>query len=86
MKLIVAGSRQLNVLAMIDGLLTHFGLEPTEIVCGEAAGPDRDGKEWAKANGVSVKSFPANWGSANMRARMIALKKPFYEVILKRPL
>ncbi len=115
-KLIIAGTRTLNVLSMIEGLLVHFNLEPTQIVCGEASGPDRDGKEWAKSNGIPVKSFPADWttygksagphrngqmaeyadallliwdgeskGSANMKARMMGLKKPVYEVILKRP-
>lgn len=114
-KVIIAGTRTLNVLSMIGGLLHHFGLEPTEIVCGGASGPDRDGKEWAKEDRIPVKDFPAEWdkfgksagprrnlqmaeyadallliwdgeskGSLNMKQRMLGLKKPVYEVILKR--
>ena len=33
----------------------------TEVVCGCAKGADTLGREWAEANDVPVKEYPANW-------------------------
>lgn len=63
MKTIVAGSRNLVVehdIAwvrswMASVLVTH---EITEVVSGDAWGPDRIGAAWARLQGIPVKHFP----------------------------
>jgi hypothetical protein len=72
MKIIVAGTRdyhdKLNVWMYLDDRNTSF----TEVITGMAlqwlwdknpyvGGPDRYGYEWATANNIPVKAFPADW-------------------------
>lgn len=64
MRLIIAGSRTYeNMLTIqdVDIALKKFKLKPTEILSGEAKGPDLLGHAWADANGVPVREFPAKW-------------------------
>lgn len=65
LKIIVAGGRDLKdyelVKSTLNKLLRKRKKEEIEIVCGEALGADALGKRWAKENGVSVASFPADW-------------------------
>lgn len=62
MKLIIAGGRDINLaIKAIGQLLKKFNLNPTEIVCGEAAGVDLSGKNYAIEHNIVVVSFPANW-------------------------
>jgi hypothetical protein len=129
MKLIIAGSRDLNpcqtfIHELIVGLF-RIGHEQNvtnhtqvEIVCGLAKGVDLAGRDYALEyfdTPMSIKQFPADWethgkaagpirngqmaeyadvllliwdgeskGSANMKENMLKLKKPIYEVILKK--
>lgn len=115
MKLIIAGSRTIS--PTIDEIANYLDTkeipEVTEIVCGMANGVDLSGRSSAKALGIDVKEFPADWnkhnkaagpirnkqmaeyadsllliwdgkskGSANMKANMLKLNKPIYEVII----
>lgn len=43
-------------------------LDITEVVCGEAAGADTLGKQWAELHGITVKSFPADWDRLGKKA------------------
>ncbi len=65
MKLIIAGSRHLDLAAcqVYDGLATFLLLPENvkEVCCGECRGPDMIGKYWAEENGIKVQEFPADW-------------------------
>ncbi len=68
MKLIIAGGRNqrlsLNdkdVLYCLDMYQDGSYLEVTEVVSGGANGIDKDGEEWAKSMGITVKVFEADW-------------------------
>jgi hypothetical protein len=64
MKLIIAGSRELNVRHdELFEILSDLGIvyKVTEIVCGCARGIDSDGREFAKRYKIKVKEFPADW-------------------------
>jgi len=74
MKIIIAGSRDIKdktlVSRIIDDAMEYLYnryIYPDEyewierIVSGCAEGVDAIGEEWAKANGVTVRHFKANW-------------------------
>lgn len=62
MKLIIAGSRTVHAsVEELCALLGHFNLMPTEIVSGTAKGIDQCGEALARAVGLPIKSFPADW-------------------------
>ena len=61
MRTIVAGSRNIKNKKLIFEILDRYKDKITEIVCGEAAGPDNIGKEWGLKNNIPIKSFPAEW-------------------------
>lgn len=71
MRIIICGSRHLTrhdypLLERAMRLVqVKHGWIVTEIVCGEARGGDRHGRRWAKANGVPVTPFPADWGASD---------------------
>ncbi len=58
---IVAGSRYGVTPLHVEVAMITCPWWPSEVVCGEARGSDRFGKEWAQARGIPVKSFPARW-------------------------
>jgi hypothetical protein len=69
MKLIIAGSRGLHPsVETIHSLIKKHGLNPTEIVCGEADGVDLAGKDYANYHGIPVKSFAADWSTFGLSA------------------
>lgn len=62
--MIIAGTRILcNPKTTRDAIheAQAAGMEITEVVCGEAPGPDTHGKAWANEQGIPVQSFPADW-------------------------
>lgn len=71
MKLIIAGSRNLNPNKdLINGLICFFGLdtEVHEVVSGAATGVDKAGEIWASemlniCNTVILTQFPADWNT-----------------------
>ncbi len=69
MKIIVAGSRQLD-----SRLYQHrvpkllWRIPPTELVCGMAKGPDTWGYDYGKENKIPVIEFPARWDLFGKRA------------------
>lgn len=62
MKTIIAGSRTINNLRLLEKTIDESGFEITEVVCGGARGVDDLGRKWAgNGNRIPVKLFPANW-------------------------
>lgn len=62
MKLIIAGSRTLNVtIPFIADCLDTFDINPTMIVSGTASGIDRCGEDFAQAVGIEIKRYSAKW-------------------------
>lgn len=63
MKLIIAGSRHLNVtIKDIEEYIKRYNLQPSVILTGHAQGIDKCGEEYAWFKGLSVHGFPADWG------------------------
>jgi hypothetical protein len=53
---------------------SHTGICPIEVICGEANGADRLGKQFAKSEGYRVKSFHADWDTHGKSAGPIRNK------------
>lgn len=62
MKTIIAGSRKAIMFGDVREAIHKSGFAITEVVCGDAAGADQHGKQWAAEFGVPLKLFPAAWG------------------------
>ena len=62
-RLIVAGSRGITNVHIVAAAIQNSGYVGTiaEIVCGCAKGVDSLGEAIAKASGIPVKYFPADW-------------------------
>jgi glycerophosphoryl diester phosphodiesterase len=75
MKVIIAGSRSLTDPALIDRAMKESGFEPTEVVSGTARGADALGEAWARARGIPVKTFPADWGRLDHPGAVIRYRR-----------
>lgn len=63
-RLIIAGSRTVEDMAVVEQALQAAGARPErvqEVVSGAARGVDRLGEQWAAKHGIAVKRFPADW-------------------------
>lgn len=64
MRVIVAGGRDFDDTTLLsvelDCLCNKLSSQMV-VVCGKARGADTMGEEWAHANDLSVKYFPADW-------------------------
>lgn len=61
MKVIIAGSRDLQDKTFVHKFIDEAGITITQVVCGCCEGVDRLGYEWARDNNVPVIFFPAWW-------------------------
>ena len=61
MTVIVAGSRTITDPATVDAAIRQSGFQVTQLLSGTARGVDTIGEQWARARGVDVLRFPANW-------------------------
>lgn len=61
MKVIIAGSRNLENYLLVAQAMQRCGYDVTEVVCGCATGVDTLGERWARTNNIPVKEMPANW-------------------------
>lgn len=62
MKLIIAGSRNINVSDVyLSCIITNFNLEPKEVISGTARGIDTCGEDYAEYEGLEIEYFPAFW-------------------------
>lgn len=70
MKLIIAGGRDFMNYEKLRTCVDDFVQrnEVTEVVSGTARGADVLGEIYAKANGIPVKQFPANWNKHGKKA------------------
>ena len=81
MKVIIAGSRTIRDLALIETAVRESGFTITEVVSGRQRswdsitrtyyGADYLGEKWAEANGIPVRLFPADWAGLGRSAGMI---------------
>lgn len=61
MKVIIAGSRNVNDYSLVVQAVQRSGFTITEVVSGCATGIDRMGEQWAIANNIPIKEMPADW-------------------------
>lgn len=61
MKTIIAGSRGIDEYQLVVEAIQESGFKITEIVSGEARGPDTLGEQWGQAHGIPIARFPAKW-------------------------
>ncbi len=62
MKTIIAGSRTINDLRLLERIIEDSGLPISEVVCGGARGVDDLGRKWAgNGNRIPIKFFIPNW-------------------------
>lgn len=61
MRTIIAGSRHIFDVGLVHRAIAECGWTITVVLCGGQRGVDTIGKEWAKANGIPVVDYPADW-------------------------
>jgi len=62
-KVIVAGSRSITDLSVVELAIKDSALQATEIVSGGACGVDRLGERWASNHRLPIKRFTAQWAT-----------------------
>lgn len=68
-RVIIAGSRTITDLSLIQIAVDESGFQISEVVCGGARGVDNLGRKWAgNGNRLPVKLFPADWNTYGKRA------------------
>ena len=72
---IIAGSRTYTNKSAVWDIVDRCPWEIDEVVCGEAAGPDTLGRQWAERFGVNIASFPADWDTHGRAAGHIRNKE-----------
>ena len=75
MKTIIAGSRDMTPTLEDVRTLNKFLTSISEVVSGEAKGADKFGEDWAKAHGIPLKKFPAEWAKYGRAAGPIRNKQ-----------
>ena len=71
MKTIICGSRSVTNYALLEQAIKESGFKITEVVCGMAKGADSLGFDWATANGIPIKEFPADWKNLGRKAGVL---------------
>ena len=61
MKVIIAGSRDITDMALVEHAIRESRFRISEVVCGMARGVDALGKEWAEDRNIPVMPFHADW-------------------------
>lgn len=67
MKVVIAGSRQVRDIWIVDAAIRHSGFPISHIIQGEAEGVDTLARLWAENNDVSCSSYPADWSNSEGR-------------------
>jgi hypothetical protein len=62
MRVIIAGSRNINSMDILEKAIDLSGFSITEVISGGARGVDTLGENWATDHGITFKRFPALWG------------------------
>ena len=68
MKVIIAGSRQIEDYETLSALIDAVGWDITEVVSGGCRGVDMMGERWAEEHGVPVRTFVADWARLGREA------------------
>lgn len=68
---IIAGSRTVEHIALVEQAIEASGFRITEVVSGCAAGADLFGEQWAKRKMIPIKRFPADWRTRGKRAGVL---------------
>jgi YspA, cpYpsA-related SLOG family len=61
MKVIIAGSREIYDMGLLNRTVKASQYLITEVVCGMARGVDGLGWQWATYLNIPIKEFPADW-------------------------
>lgn len=61
MKVIIAGSRDIEDYELIDVAVRESGFTVTEVVSGTARGVDKLGEQWAEEYNIPIKRFKPDW-------------------------
>lgn len=61
MRVIIAGSRDVNDYWLLEQTIRESGFEISSVVSGGAAGVDALGERYAKMHNVTVDVYPADW-------------------------
>jgi hypothetical protein len=62
MKVVIAGSRNVEDLSLVEKAISESGFLITEVVSGGAKGVDFLAEQWAEENDIPVSVFNADWG------------------------
>lgn len=68
MKTIIAGSRDVTDISIIEEACRKCGWEITEVVSGCARGVDLLGERWANQRRITIRRYPADWQQHGKRA------------------
>lgn len=68
MKVIIAGSRQIEDLEALKTLIDKSGWDIEEVVSGGCRGVDSLGEQWAEAHAIPVRTFAADWAKYGREA------------------
>ena len=74
MKLIIAGSRNIDFISTIDLheiIVSHFNPYPDVIICGMARGPDLLGRAYGLQHNLVIEEYPALWDRHGKQAGFI---------------
>lgn len=61
MKTIIAGTRTINDIKILEETINNIDFNITKVVSGTAKGIDKLGEQWAHNNNISIERYPANW-------------------------
>ena len=68
MRVIIAGSREIDDYDLLCRVIESSGFNITEIVSGGCRGPDKLGERWAREHNIPIKRFLAQWKKYGKRA------------------
>lgn len=68
MKVLIAGSRSLNDIGLVENAVLASGFEVSEVVSGGARGIDTCAARWAKLHGKKLTVMLADWEEHGLKA------------------
>jgi hypothetical protein len=75
---IICGDRETaHDISIIDEAVKKSGFKIDEVLCGDCRGADKLGEEWANANKIKVRHFPAKWKDLDQEGAVIKERKNF---------
>ena len=68
MRTIIAGSRSILRMSIVEFAVIASEIIPTVVLSGTAAGIDKLGESWARQNNIPIERYPADWDTFGKRA------------------